>query len=77
MGIDLRYPDAHAGFIQRCHQAGQTRPTPLLLRVRAEHFDFHGGEDGKRGAAKLPPVFCPRALLPDYKIHDAAPVNSK
>jgi hypothetical protein len=45
--------------------------------VRAEHFDFHGGEDGKRGAAKLPPVFCPRALLPDYKIHDAAPVNSK
>jgi hypothetical protein len=32
MGIDTRYPDKHAVFIQRCHQAGQVRPTPLLLQ---------------------------------------------
>jgi hypothetical protein len=24
MGIDVRYPDAHADFIARCHNAGQT-----------------------------------------------------
>jgi uncharacterized protein len=32
MGIEVRYPDSHADFIRRCHDAGQTRPTPLLLQ---------------------------------------------
>jgi hypothetical protein len=31
MAIDVRYPDAHEDFIARCHQAGQQRPTPLML----------------------------------------------
>ena len=33
MGIAVRYPATHADFIKRCHAAGQTRPTPLLLQV--------------------------------------------
>lgn len=31
LGIDTVYPDDHAEFVQRCHDAGQCRPTPLLL----------------------------------------------
>src|SRR3954465_3474892 len=35
MGIDVRYPTSHAAFLKRCHDAGQTRPTPLLLQYEA------------------------------------------
>lgn len=31
MGVETRYPAAHAHYLQQCHEAGQTRPTPLLL----------------------------------------------
>src|SRR5258707_9616141 len=32
MGVDRRYPARHAEFLTECHDAGQTRPTPLLLQ---------------------------------------------
>src|SRR5665213_1306669 len=39
---DVRYPATLDGFLERCREAGQTRPTPLLLRYRAgDHNALH------------------------------------
>lgn len=47
MGVDVRYPKAHQEFLDRCHEAGQDKPTPLLLRYgpgdyNCLHQDLYG-----------------------------------
>ncbi len=47
MNIAVRYPEKHEEFLCRCHEAGQTRPTPLLLQYEPGdynclHQDLYG-----------------------------------
>jgi uncharacterized protein len=47
MGIEIQYPESHAEFIKRCHNAGQNKSTPLLLQYASGdynclHQDLYG-----------------------------------
>lgn len=47
LGIETRYSANHSEFLERCHAAGQVRPTPLLLQYGAGdynclHQDLYG-----------------------------------
>jgi hypothetical protein len=47
MGTEVRYPAEHEAFKARCREAGQTKPTPLILKYGAGdynclHQDIYG-----------------------------------
>jgi len=47
MGIEIQYPESHTEFIKQCHDAGQNKPTTLLLQYASGdynclHQDLYG-----------------------------------
>jgi hypothetical protein len=49
MGIERFYPAEHEDYLAQCHEAGQLRPTPLLLRYgpgdyNCLHQDLYGDQ---------------------------------
>ena len=47
LGLDARYPAHHAEYLDRCHQDGQHKPTPLILQYETGdynclHQDLYG-----------------------------------
>ncbi|MFT6581329.1 MAG: hypothetical protein ACJAU6_001763 [Alphaproteobacteria bacterium] len=39
LGIEVTYPARHEAYLETCHAAGQTRPTPLLLEYGPDDYN--------------------------------------
>jgi uncharacterized protein len=39
MGVEVAYPGEHAAYLKRCRDAGQAKPTPLLLQYGPGDFN--------------------------------------
>jgi uncharacterized protein len=39
MGVEIAYPGDHAAYLRRCREAGQSKPTPLLLQYGVGDFN--------------------------------------
>lgn len=47
LNLPINYPESHKSFLDECHRAGQSRPTPLLLKYETGdynclHQDLYG-----------------------------------
>ena len=47
MGMHIKFPATHNEYLQRCHEAGQDKPTPLILKYGPDdynclHQDLYG-----------------------------------
>jgi len=43
LGRERRFPETHQAYLAACHEAGQTRPTPLILKYGPGDYNrMHG-----------------------------------
>jgi len=67
LGRPYRYPDRLSAFLAHCHDQGQTRPTPLLLRYEVGGFNCLHRDLYGEVAFPLQATLCLSRLGADYR----------